>query len=102
MSIRGTEIVKVVEGKRISKEELKQARNENHHFYVMRHAGNDMSIPVTIEQRVIVNYWGYLITKESFTYTDSHIPGDAPSFIELTEEEGYGLVELRECATVIF
>jgi hypothetical protein len=99
MKIQGKAIVKVVEGRRISKDELAQVRAKNQHFYPMRHAENDMSIPVTIESRVIVNYWGYMITDEPLSYTGAHTPKSAPSFIELTEEEGYDLVDMRDYAT---
>lgn len=99
MKIQGKQVVKVVEGERISKEELAQIRANNHHFYPMRHAENDMSVPVTIEPRVIVNYWGYMITDEPLSYTGARTPESAPSFIELTEKEGYDLVDMREYAT---
>lgn len=99
MKIQGKQVVRVVEGKRISKEELAQVQADNHHFYPMRHANSDMSIPVTIEPRVIVDYWGYIITSGPLTYTETHSPEYPPSFIELTEEEGYDLVDLREYAT---
>jgi hypothetical protein len=91
MLIRGKEVVKVAEADRISAEEALQAKNDNHHVYRMRHDDEgDWSIPVTIEQRVLVNYWGYLITKEPFDN-----PGPDSLYIELTEEEGYNLAEWR-------
>lgn len=95
MLIRGKEIVKVVEAERISKEEVAQAEENNHHVYAMRHGDDgDWSVPVTIEPGVLVNYWGYLITKEPLDN-----PGAESLYIELTEQEGYDLAEWREDQT---
>lgn len=95
MLIREKEVVKVVEAARISEEERKQVENDNHHLYMMRHDDDgDWSVPVTIEQNVLVNYWGYLITKEPLDN-----PGPDPLCIELTEDEGYDLAEWREGKT---
>lgn len=91
MLIRGKEVVKVQETDRISEEEVKQAEKNNHHVYMMRHDECDWSIPMTIEQGVFVNYWGYLITKEPLDN-----PGPDSLYIELTEEEGFSLAEWRD------
>ncbi|MGX1266769.1 hypothetical protein RKD55_004713 [Rossellomorea marisflavi] len=99
MKIQGKQVLRVVEGKRISKEEFDRVRASKHHFYPMRHADNDMSIPITIEPRVIVNYWGYVVTSEPLTYTETYAPEYPPSIIKLTEEEGYDLVDMRDYAT---
>lgn len=94
MKFKGVEVVKVEEGPRISKEERTQHQSDNHHIYAMRHSEDDWSLPVTIERGVMVNYWGYMITKEPLELTDSNSLGSDPSFIELTEDEGYDLVDM--------
>lgn len=91
MLIRGKEVVKVVETNRIKKEEAAQAKKDNHHVYMMRHGESDWSTPVTIEPGVLVNYWGYLITKEPLDN-----PGPDSLYIVLTEEEGLHLAEWRD------
>ena len=90
MYIRGKEVVKVVEADRVTKEEVTQAKKDNHHVYMMRHGDSDWSIPITIEPGVLVNYWGYLITKEPLDN-----PGPDSLYIVLTKEEGWNLAEWR-------
>jgi hypothetical protein len=38
--------------------------------YYLRHADNDWSIPLTVENNVCCNYWGLLITKNPLKFKD--------------------------------
>lgn len=95
MKFQGVEVVKVEEGSRISKEEREKHKENNHHVYAMRHGDNDWSIPATIEQGVMINYWGYIVTEEPLDLTQSSGNGSSTPSIELTEDEGYDIVDMR-------
>jgi Large polyvalent protein associated domain 28 len=51
----------VAEGRRIKKEDAPPGYP---HFYHGRHSSNDMSIPVSIESFVCVNFWGTIFASE--------------------------------------
>jgi hypothetical protein len=62
------------------------------HMYEMRHADDDTDLPCTIETRVVVNFYGTLVTR-----TEIELPGRSgkrPSsehrYREIPEWDGYG------------
>ncbi|HBG47613.1 MAG TPA: hypothetical protein DDW94_11595 [Deltaproteobacteria bacterium] len=56
------------------------------HYYECRHGENDWSQPISIEQSVLVNFWGTLVTTESLNLGDG--------VLELTRREGEELMFL--------
>lgn len=90
MNFQGKEVVKVVEAERISEQEFNQVKANNQHYYALRHGEEDWSIPVTIEHGVLVNYWGYMITKEALAFPPSE------TCIDLSEAEGYDFIDMRD------
>jgi len=59
-------------------------------FYKLRHSETDCSLPASVEDDVIVNYWGMI----GF---DEPLNNDTDLFIELTDDEIFSIiVALRE------
>lgn len=79
-------VVKVWEGQRIPDSE----RNPELYYYELRHGDDgDWAVPVTIENRVFVNYWGTLASTET-------IPLGKDGYIDLSTHITYKLIEMRE------
>lgn len=66
-----------------------QNRNNNYNYYELRHGDEDFSLPETIENKVIVNFWGTLATKEEIKLDNEWSKDRFES--ELTKQEKYFL-----------
>jgi len=75
MNFRG---IDVVVDNRIS---LTVDRDKYPFMYGMRHADNDWSVPVTIEERVVVNRYGFM-------FASKELPLSNKGYINVTRKEG--------------
>jgi hypothetical protein len=64
--------------RRIPEEE----RNKNLNYYEIRHWDDDWGMPATIEDRVIVNFWGTFVTEYKF-----ELGSDRCYFLTTEEQE---------------
>jgi hypothetical protein len=55
----------------------------------MRHADDDSGEPCTVEDRVLVNFYGTLVTRKKIELTDRWISEDK-RYREIPEWDGYG------------
>jgi hypothetical protein len=92
MEFKGIRVMDFHEGKRPSQEEVQAIKARGHYLYAMRHGDDgDMSVPVTIEPGVFVNYFGYIVTEIPLIFESEDDP-----YIPLTEDERYDLLEIRD------
>lgn len=63
-----------------------QCQLANKHVYEVRHADDDRDFPLTIEQQVVVNFWGSLICNQPLLSEQKSL--------ELSKDEQYVLIHL--------
>ena len=79
VEFRGQKVL-VEEGKRIDEDKLR----DNQRLYHLRHGdNNDWSVPVTVENRVMVSFWGSLVATEEIGFEE----GDYSILSEKEEEK---------------
>lgn len=66
-------------------------RNKDFNYYELRHDDNDFGVPVTVENNVLINFWGTLATKDTIVLENEWTKGRFET--NLSEEESWLLVK---------
>ena len=88
-------IVEVHEGMRITD------RKPGLHYYELRHAGYDWSIPITVETaNVCANYCGTIVCRKPIRFPENGSEDSKFPYMFITKEEGVRISQKRSKKTL--